>query len=324
MKRLIAIFLTLVIIASVFTACTNTQKAAYPLTVNSTPIDGEIFRYYLDAVWDSEEAAGTKDGRIDQATYMCIRYVAVNSTFLSYSLSLTDAEKAELSAQTNVLWDMFGEYYGRLGISKETYLKIRTNEEYIEKLRLYFYDKGGTQEISDAVLRGVLQENFISFRYVRTPDTNTDVYGNAVSYTDEELQRLTSLYSSAVSTVAPSYGIDKAYSQISPSFPLTEKSYETEVIDRNDHEFSSVFYDTVKTMTEGTGRIFQYDGYIYLVYRTNILTEPEAFSELRGTCLKMVSEEPLQSTINMMCNAYQSVRDPVTVGEYYKEVGNCR
>ncbi len=323
MKKSISLFLIIALLC-LFSSCAKSQEQAYPITVNGTQLDSEIFRYYLDEVWESADSAGTRDGRITQATYKCIRYVAVNSTFAAYSLSLTDAEKVDISNETNVLWNMFSEYYKGIGVSKETFLKIRTSEAYIEKLRLHFFDKGGTDEISDAALRGILADNFVSFKYVRTPAVNTDVYGNSVQYTDEEQAKLNSLFNSAVSSVSASYTVEKAYNEISASFPLTEQSYETVVIDRNDHEFSSVFYDTVKGMTDNTASVFQYDGYVYLVYRINILTDATIFSELRSECLKIVSEEPLQSKINIMCNAYQSVRDTALVGKSYEEVANNR
>lgn len=324
MKRFLSVILIISLLCCLFFACSGEESQAYPLTVNGTSIDSEIFRYYLDEVWDIPESSGTRDGRITQATYKCIRYVAVNSTFAAYSLSLTDSEKVDISDETNVLWNMFGEYYKKIGVSKETYLKIRTSQAYIEKLRIHFFDKNGTDEISDAVLRGVLADNFISFKYVRTPVNNTDVYGNTVPYTEEEQLKLNSLFNSSVNSVAASYTVEKAYNEISASFPLTEQSYETVVIDRNDHEFSSVFYDTVNGMTDGTASVFMYEDYIYLIYKISVLSDGLIFSELRSECLKIISEEPLQSKINIMCNAYQSVRDAALVGQYYEEVANNR
>ncbi len=324
MKRIISFLCIFTLLICLFSSCKTQETETYPITVNGTPINSEIFRYYLDEVWDSQEAQGSKDGRITQATYKCIRYVAVNSTFAAYSLSLSDAEKAELSAETNVLWNMFGEYYKSIGVSKETYHKVRTSQEYIEKLRLHFFDKGGTDEISDGVLRGIMVDNFTAFRYVRTPVMNTDVYGNTVDYTQEERTKLNTLYSNAVNTVAVSYTVEKAYNEISAAFPLTEQSYENIVIGRNDHEFSSVFFDKVNSMEDNTASVFQYNDYVYLVFKVNMLTDGLIFSELRSECLKIVSEEPLQSKINMMCNAYQSVRDTSVVREDFERVAKNR
>jgi len=324
MKKLISVFLVLNILLCAFSACSSVKGEQYPITVNGTPVDGEIFRYYLDDVWDSEEALGSRDGRITEATYKCIRYVAVNSTFSAYSLSLSDAEKVELSEKANVLWNMFGAYYEKIGVSKETYIKIKTSDAFVEKLRLAFFDKGGTDEISDALLRGVLQENFTAFRYVRTPLKTTDVYGNEIPLTDKEMNRLVALYNSNLNTVAASYTVEKAYTEIAEEFPLTEQSYENVVIDSSDHEFTTSFYNTVREMGNNTAKAFQFGEFVYLVYKTDIVNDGLIFSELRDECLKIISEEPLQSKINVMCNAYQSVRDTSLVREYYDEVAQNR
>lgn len=322
MKKIISIFLVIIILT--LTACTKADGENYPITVNGTPIDSEIFSYFLDSVWDTPESAGSRDGRITEATYMCIRYVAVNSTFVSSGLELTDSDKVEISDNANVLWNMFGEYYEKIGVGKQTYIKIKTYEAYIEKLRTAFFDKGGTDEISDAVLRGVLQENYVAFKFVRTPLKNIDVYGNERPLNDGEIANLNTVYNKAASSVAASYGIDRAYEQIAKEFPLSERTFETKVIDRNDHEFPAIFFDTVKAQTDGTVRIFQYGEDVYLVYKINILTEAVIFSDLRSECLRIVSEEPLQSKINIMCNAYQSVRDTAVVKNIYEKVAANR
>lgn len=320
MKKIVSLILIIALISAAFCSCNKNKEEFYPLTVNGTAIDSEIFSYYLDTVWNSAEALGTKDGRITQATYMCIRYVAVNSTFVKYGLSLDDGEKAKISEEANVLWNMFGAHYESIGVSKQTFLKIRTSEFYVEKLRIAFFDAGGTDEISDDVLRGVLAENYIAFRYIRTPALNQDVYGHDVPYTAEETEKLNSLYNSAIGKVTASYGTESAYSDISKVFPLTEQSYETIVTDSDDREFTSVFFNTVKSMPEGSATLVQYNGYVYLVYRLNILSDPQIFSEKRSECLTIISEEPLQSKINVMCNSYQSVRNASLAGRLYEEV----
>lgn len=324
MKRVFAVLSVFIMLICVFSSCKAQDNEGYPLTVSGTPIDGEIFRYYLDSVWDAAESGGTKDGRITNATHQCIRYVAVNSTFAAYSLELSDDEKVQLSEKANVLWDMFGAYYEGIGVSKTAFIKIKTNEAYIEKLRTAFFDKGGTDEISDALLRGVLAENYVAFRYVKTPLKTTDVYGNEIPFTEEELNKLAGLYNTSVNSVAASYGVEKAYSEIAASFPLTEQSYDTVVIDITDHEFSAVFYNTIREMTDGTAKAFQYNDALYLIYKINIVNDGLIFSTKRQECLKIISEEPLQSKINVMCNSYQSVRDTALVRDYYERVANNR
>ncbi len=323
MKKTISLMLAVLLALMSLAGCTASENESYPLTVNSTPIDGEIFKYYLDKVW-SEEETGTKEGRITEATHMCIRYVAINSTFAAYGFALTDSEKAEISEEANALWNMFGAYYEKIGVSKQTFIKIKTSEAYIEKLRVAFFDTGGTDEISDAALRGVLVETYIAFRYARTPVYSTDRYGNKTYYSSEELTELQELYAEQIPSVTSSYGVENAFAEISPQYPLTEMSYDTVVSDRDDHEFPSVFFDKVKSTEEGTATVFRYEDYYYLVYRINILNDVSIFNSKRSDCLRIISEEPLQSKINTMCNAYQSERNRLTANENYEQVARYR
>ncbi len=324
MKRVLTLSLVFIIMLLSITSCSSQKAEGYPLSVNGTPIDGEIFRYYLDSVWNSPEAGGGKDGRITQATYKCIRYVAVNSTFSSYGLSLTDDEKSLLAEEVNSLWNMFGAHYKDIGVSKQTFLKIKTSEEYIEKLRIAFFDKGGTDEISDAVLRGILVDKYIAFRYIRVPVTDTDVYGNERALTEEEIAKMNTVFNKALASVSSSFGIENAYIEISAEFPFAEQTFENVVAGSDDHQFSSTFYDKIKSISEGSATVFQYGEYVYLVYRVNILSDATIFADKRQECLKIISEDPLQSKINVMCNAYQSVREPSLVNEYYRDVGDNR
>lgn len=319
MKKALPLAAALVFLSVCLVSCHINSSGRYPLTVNSTPIDGEIFRYYLDRVWKDENAVNREE-KITKATHMCIRYVAVNSTFVSYGLSLSPAEKAETAAKANVLWNMFGEHYKSVGVSKQTYLKLLTSEEYIEKLRVYFYDKGGTDEISEDALKSCFYDKYVSFNYVRTPLKNRDVYGNIVDFSEEALEKMKNLYYQSISDVSVLNGAELAYSKIVREFPATEQSYKAEIISSGEHEYSTGFFEAVKKMKEGTVSVIQYGDYIYLVYRVNIFNDISVFESYRSECLKLLSEQPLQSKINVMCNAYRSKRDTSLVNEYYKAV----
>lgn len=323
MKKAISLAAVIILCLSVLTSCGKGNNGGYPLTVNSTGIPGEIFSYYLDSTWNSPEA-GNRDNRITLATNMCIRYVAVNSTFASYGLQLTPAETAEIAERANVLWNMFGEHYERIGISKTSYIKILTSEQYQEKLRLYFFDKGGTDEISEDVLRRAFYDDYVAFRYVRTELKNTDVYGNITDFTEEDRNKLMNIYQENVKNVSQYNGTEVAYSNILKEFPASEQSFENEIIDRNDIEYSPEFFDTVKDMKENTAEVRMYNNYIYIIYRVNVLSDPSVYEKNRSDCLKKVSENPLQSKITVMCNAFNSKRDSSLVNEYYNDVEKAK
>ena len=120
------------------------------MTVNGTAVDGEIFRYYYDLAC-TDGSLTSRDARVQAATESCIRYVAVNSTFRAWGLSLTGAERALCAERANALWRAFSAHYGRIGVSKETFLKIRLSGTYLENMRYALFDRGGMRPDQDVM-----------------------------------------------------------------------------------------------------------------------------------------------------------------------------
>ena len=177
-----ALALVLILLLSLC-SCTTAQN--YPITVNGTGINEEIFRYFLDtAISDNPEA--DRDEIIEIVTEKCIRYVALNTTFELHSLSLTPAEEYAVSEKVNALWDVFGAYYQNAGVSKETFLKIHLNEAYTEKLRLFYFDTDGATPFPEEDLKAYFSENYVAFKLIKGYLYTSDVYGNMIQYTPEE------------------------------------------------------------------------------------------------------------------------------------------
>lgn len=319
MKKILSVAFIFVFISAFFPACDKNAGKEYPLTVNSTPVDGEIFRYFLDKVWDSEIS---RDGRITAATHMCIRYVAVNSTFAACGLSLSAAERAHNAEQADALWRLFGAHYASIGVSKQTFLKILTSESFIEKLRSFFYGAGGKYEISESALKNCLNENYAAFFYIRTPLKYFDSAGNEAELSASETESLKELYVNSSALITPAMGTQLAFAKIADKYPLTEESADIKIITASDSEYSSAFFEAVKKMRGGTAAVTQYGDCIYLIYSIDVLSDDAIFDACRENCLKLLSEAPLQNEINKMCGNYKSKRDMPLVNKYYRQIGS--
>ena len=167
MKRFLAALLALA--AVLLCSCGKEQeRVVYPLTVNGTSLDGEIFTYFLDKAVNTLPE-GTQEERVNHAVQLCIHYVAVNSTYSGAGLSLTAAEKKEADEETNVQWNLYGPYYSAIGISRQTFSKLRRSELYLEKLRQAYFGEGGSDEIPADQLRAYLDTRYVAFRVIRIP-----------------------------------------------------------------------------------------------------------------------------------------------------------
>lgn len=323
MKRILA--LALIIIMLLLPACSGEQTPSkdYPLTVNGTPLDGELFMYYLDEAFSKSEDQ-SRDGRITYATNQCIRYVATNSTFAAKGLQLSAGELASLSEEANAMWNLFGAHYEELGISKETYIKIRTNAAYTEKLRLALYDTDGVTPIPDDRLKSYFATYYAALKLVRGYLFTTDLYGNTVAYSDEELLAIVDRYNKAAEQINGNTSIEFIYPSLVSGDQEIEQALKTVVIRDADPYYPEGFYAQVMAIPPGTAAVCVFGDYLYLVYRVDILSEEELFKEHRDECLKAVSEIPLQNEITAMCNAYTSVRRPKLVDDYYTKISKVK
>jgi len=321
MKRPVSLILILTFFVLCLTGCGNSGYTLSPLKINSSELDCEIFLYYLAEVFPGNKS---RDTRVSEATEKCIRYVAVNTTFEKSGLTMTDDEITTAMEEANTLWNMFGKYYRTIGVSKATFVKIHISGKYTEKLRTAFYGKGGTEEISDAYLRGALKEYFVAYKTIAVPMYTKDYYGNNIPFTAEQKEELRHKMSEGASKLKAGQNIESVASAISVDYPLAECSYSNIISGTDDHSVSVEFLDAVRAMEENTAGSIEMEDTLYIVYRVDILGDVSILEEKRDDCLKLLSEGPLQSKITEMCNGYTAVRNMDAVNKYYKIIEQAR
>ena len=324
MKKIICVLLALAVVLCGLSGCGAAEEESVALTVNGTPLDAELFRYYLDLAFAQPNLTG-KEARINYATEQCIRYVAVNSAFAQRGLRLTPAERDETAQTANALWGVFGEHYKNVGVSKQTYLKIRLSLAYTERLRYALYDTGGASPLPDETLQAYFAAYYVAFKVLRGRLYGTDYYGNRVPLTEEQLSELREKYRAAAGQINGGVAIDFVYaSLITSGNEEVRQSLTTEVIAEGDLNYPEGFYGAVRGMQENKAGVMEFGDEIYLVYRANILLDGDLFKNYREACLIAVSEPYLQSEINRMCNGYSSVRSGGVVQRCYDEVREGR
>lgn len=303
--------------------CSCSSGENYPITVSGTGINEEIFRYFTDtAMSDNPEA--DKDEIIEIVTEKCIRYVALNTTFEILKLSLSPAEEYAVSEKVNALWDVFGTYYENEGISKETFYKIHMNEAYTEKLRLFYFDKDGVTPFPEEELKSYFSENYVAFKLIKGYLYTSDVYGNMVEYTPEEQNIIYERYEHAVEQIKKGTSIEIMYASLAETDQIIEQDLNTQVITQGDLHYPAGFYEAVLGIEEGEAGVCLFDDYIYLLSRIELFGTDELFEKYRYECLGILTEEPLQQEINVICNEYTAIRNTKLVQKCYKEIAEVR
>ena len=191
MKKFKSFIAVLLCLAAVFctAGCSASKKSA--LNISGAQIDYETFLYYFDQVHAFPEkyelaADATNEQMIDAAIELCCEYVAVNTKLSEYGLTLSTSEKRSASNNLEDLWHVFSGYYEKLGVSKQTLMKIEAADTSRNRLFYYIYDEGGEKAVSEDDIKKYYNENYISFRAITGYLTTTDANGDTVVMTADQ------------------------------------------------------------------------------------------------------------------------------------------
>lgn len=323
MKKIAALAAALALLLCCFSGCAKTDADA-PVTVNSTPIGEALFCYYLDEAF-ADPAYPDKAARVDYATKACIRYVAVNTAFLSRGLSLSAARRAEVSEETNALWRIFGAHYEKVGVSKETLYKLRTSMAYTEGLRAALFDTGGSMPVAESALQAYFASNYFAVRYLVGYLYSTEASGRTVRFSDEQISAILGRFNTAAGQVNAGAGMEIVYATLTAYGDQDiRQNLTTEVVKNGDPSLPQNFYVAVAKIAEGRTAVCVLDNAVYLIQRVPIGQDLSWFRDHRAACLKAVSEPSLQNEINTLCSAYTSVRRSAAVNRCYETVANGR
>lgn len=322
MKRVIAAMLLLAV--ALLCACgAGTKPASYPLRVNGTPLDNEVFTYFLDKAVNALPE-GRQEEQINYAVQLCIHYVAVNSTFSGAGLTLTPAETKETDDETNVQWSLYESYYQAIGVSRQTFAKVRRSERCLEKLRQTYFGQGGVSEVPESQLREYLAARYVAFRTIRIPKKVLDVYGNETDRDAAQQAALDEKLSAGLRAINENgTGIESVFATFVSDRKGDREEYAEVVTDGTDHAYPTEFVEAVRAVSAGTAAIFDFDEAYYLVYREDILQDEDIFETYKDKCLTALTENDLLAKIDEIGKAYTSVKDQPAIAECWNNYWNA-
>ena len=321
MKRFLA---ALLMAATVFCCgCgAKAQNEASPLTVNGTPLDGEVFTFFLDEAAGALPA-GTQEEQINYAVQLCIHYVAVNSAFAGAGLSLTPAEKKEINDETNVQWNLYERYYESIGVSRQTFSKVRVSACSEEKLRQAYFGEGGAYEVPRDRLKDYLEARYVSFRSIRIPKKKLAADGSEADRSEAEKAALDEKIAAGLSAVNNGTGIESVYATFVADRKGDREEYAEIVTDGTDHAYPTEFADAVRAMPVETAAVFDFGDAYYLVYREDLKDDEDIFEAYKDECLAGLTESDLRQMIDAVAQTYTSVTDQPAIAACWNNYKNA-
>lgn len=280
MKKIIAVFISAFMIFS-FCSCTAQKRTV--LTISGTEIDNEILTYYLDKVIHRPTDYGLTDNPVDSdlkaaAINECKKYLAANTEFRDAGLSLSSAQKVEISQTVNDFWVRFENHYKEIGVSKQTLTKIFTSDICRDALFTETYDHGTSDAVSENKIQDYFYNNYISFRTVCAYFTASD---GTTPMTQAEKNELLASFESFVQTTGNDI---ESFSETvnNAGYPLSNSI----LLKKGSDGYPDGFFEKVYAQTDNTVQLIVYDECVFAVVKENLKGKGESvYANYRSSCI---------------------------------------
>ncbi len=288
-----------VLILLSFSACSFGKRTA--LIISGTEIDREIFVYYLDKVIsrpsdyglaENPEKKLLKQTAIDE----CKKYVAINTSFNEKGLSLSAADKVEISGNVNSFWTRYENHYDEIGVSKQTLTKIMTANAYEEAIFTATYDRGIGNAAAEKELTDYFYSNYVSFRtvcaYFTYPDGSSMPQAEKIALVE------------SFKTLEQGETVDADAFSAS----VTELGYtlsDTIILKKDSDGYPKGFFEKVYAQTNGTVQVIEYDECVFAVMKEDLKARGDAvYVNYRTSCINDlysdISEQKMESYIETL------------------------
>lgn len=330
MKRIISLTLLILAVITAFTSCSGMNRST--LTINDqTEIDREIFTYFLNQAYYGGNLS--EEECINEATSKCLEYTAVNTKFARMGKTLSQNDKAAVALEVNSLWRNFGAYLTEIGVSKDTFFKIKQYEYRKEDLRFALYDTGGTMAINEDYIKQYFTANYVGIKYFYEelytviPDEQLETMSEAeqnayASQKKAAQERYNSISGIANYVNSGVYTMDEAFMAVTGEVSAYI-SVSATVVGRSDSAFSPEFIEAVFKQAVGSAFIITNSdrSYLYFIERVDLLADEYSFYEdYRDRCLVALSDGFFVNEINSWVQDYSAVRHLSVVNRCFSKI----
>ncbi len=287
-RKTLSILLSICCLIStlVFSSCSLTEKGV-AMEINGVEISDDVFTYFLDkAVVDLGVDVPLKSLK-EKATVYAETYFKTNSLVHSQGVTLSIAEKKAVSEKVNAFWGIYGEYYTKIGVTKETLTKIFTADSFREALLVHFYGTGGEEEIPLTRLYAQFKTNYIVFQAITGYFTQTNINGQTVKINETEKEALILKFQNMSAMVnAGEQNMEQAADFLAESG--YQGSVQTVVLHKDDTSYPPGFFEKVKNTESRRATVIGTDEYIFLVLRGDADTNSTYFNEKRTEMIEII------------------------------------
>lgn len=258
----------------------------------------KFYTYYLDRAL----ADGDAENAQAEATADCTEYVAINSKFAEMKMSLSDDVKGKVSADVNNTWQIYGKYYEKIGVSKQTLTKIFESKAYRNAIFLGIYDAGGTNPVAEDEIKKYWNENYLVFKAISDYLTDVNEDGETVPMKEADRKKLISEYENLTERINAGEGIDAVYASYTQQDGAV---IDTSVISRASSIYPAGFFDAVSKAEAGKALTVVLGDYIFSAQRMAGDSDGGIYYQMnRESCLVALRQKEFGEIVKNWCSAY--------------------
>ena len=315
-RKILSIILAICCLVStfIFSGCSLTDTGT-AMEINGVEISDDVFTYFLDlAVVDLGVDAPLKSLK-EKATAYAETYFKTNSLAHSQGITLSIAEKKAVSEKVNAHWGFYGEYYTKIGVTKETLTKIFTADSFREALLVHYYGTGGEEEIPLARLYAQFKTNYIVFQAITGYLTQTNLNGQTVKINETEKEALILKFQNMSAMVnAGEQNMEQAADFLAESG--YQGSVQTVVLHKDDTSYPPGFFEKVKNTESRRATVIGTEEFIFLVLRGDADTKSTYFNEKRTEMIEIIVGDEIDNKIEKSLMVETKIDNSLANGYY--------
>lgn len=313
-KRILSLLTAVCCLLSllIFSGC-GVLKKDPAISVNGVEISNDVFTYFLDCATVELGIEAPYDALVDKAEALAGTYFKTNSLAHRQGLSLTTAEKASVSEKVSAYWSFYGEYYTKIGVTRETLTKVFTADAYRDALLLHYYGTGGEEEIPLSRLYAQFRTNYIVFQSITGYFTRTDINGHTVRITENESEALILKFQNISAMVnAGEQDMEQAADFLAEAG--YKSSVQTVILHKDDTSYPAGFFQKVQSIEARNATVIGTSDYIFLVLRGDADATSGYFNEKRTEMIKDIVGDGIDTKIENSLTVEVKVTDSVAKG----------
>lgn len=311
-------FAALLVILS-FSSCARSEKVV--MTVSGAQISEGLFAYYFDKTVASPLEYGLSSDAeaqefADKAVSLCTRYVASNTMFSEYGLSLTNAQKLEITEKVNNYWVRYENHYEKIGVTRDVLNKVFTAEAYEDSIFTFLFDFGRDDAEAEKQIKEYFAANYVVFKTVSSYFTATDASGSEIKMTQaqkEELVKKFKGYASAASS-------EEAFITALQADGLTLSS--TVLLKKGQSGYPQGFFEKVIEQDADTVQVISFEDYVFAVWKYDSASRENEYESCRTQCLKDMYRDASEKAFAYEENGYEVVTDEGAVSGFISRISD--